>query len=149
MIAQIWHTIRANYLPRDMIWFFRKRYGNSFSMTFYEWFSKKIFLMLYSVNWPYFIVWLPLLLEILGSMCMAIICVPGCDVINFEINFIFLIKLFFYKRFTLIYKGFLFNVLGHFNKKCVLATKMMRADRCFVGPSMMVPVMIKNVILIN
>ena len=34
------------------------------------------------------------LLEILGSMCIAIICFPSCDIINFEINHIFLIRLF-------------------------------------------------------
>ena len=36
-------------------------------------FSRKIFLMLYSINWLNFILWLPLLLEILGNMCIAII----------------------------------------------------------------------------
>ena len=29
-------------------------------------------------------------------MCIAIVCFPGCDVVNFEINLIFLIKPFFY-----------------------------------------------------
>ena len=29
-------------------------------------------------------------------MCIAIVCVPGCDVRNFEINLIFLIKPFLY-----------------------------------------------------
>ena len=48
------------------------------------------------VNWPNFIVWLPLLLEILRNMCIAVICSPGCDdFINFEINHIFLIRPFF------------------------------------------------------
>ena len=28
-------------------------------------------------------------------MCIVIVCYPGCDVINFEVNLIFLIKLFF------------------------------------------------------
>ena len=37
-------------------------------------FSTKMFLMLYSINWPNFIVWLPLLLEILGNMCITIVC---------------------------------------------------------------------------
>ena len=37
-------------------------------------FSTKMFLMLYSINWPTFIAWLPLLLEILGNMCIAIVC---------------------------------------------------------------------------
>ena len=57
--------------------------------------SRKTFL-LYSINWPYFIEWFPLLLEILDNMCIAIACQPGCDVINFEINLVFLTKLFYY-----------------------------------------------------
>ena len=56
----------------------------------------QMFLMLYSPNWPNFIVWLLLLLEILGNMCMAIVFVPDSDVINFKINLGFLIKPFFY-----------------------------------------------------
>ena len=59
-------------------------------------FSKKIFLMLYYINWPNFIVWLSLLLEVLGNMCFAIISFPGCDVINLKINLIFLVKPFLY-----------------------------------------------------
>ena len=34
----------------------------------------------------------------MGNMCIAINCFPGCDVINFEINPIFLAKPFFYKK---------------------------------------------------
>ena len=37
-------------------------------------FFKKLFLMLHSINWPNFIVWLPLLFEILGNMCITIAC---------------------------------------------------------------------------
>ena len=37
-------------------------------------FWRKIFLLLYSINWPSFIVWLPLLLEILLNRCIAIVC---------------------------------------------------------------------------
>ena len=55
----------------------------------------KIFLLLYSSNWPNFIVWLSLLSELLVNMCIVIVCKPGCDVMNFEVNFIFLIKPFF------------------------------------------------------
>ena len=39
--------------------------------------------------------WLPLLCEILGNMFTVIVCWPGWDVINFEINLVFLIKPFF------------------------------------------------------
>ena len=58
-------------------------------------FRRKIFLLLYSTTWPNFIVWLPLLREILHNMCDVTVYLPGCDVINFEINLVFLIKLFF------------------------------------------------------
>ena len=37
-------------------------------------FSTKMFHMLYSINGPNFIVWFNLLLEILASMCIAIVC---------------------------------------------------------------------------
>ena len=36
-------------------------------------FSTKMFL-LYSINLPNFIAWFPLLLEILGNMCIEIVC---------------------------------------------------------------------------
>ena len=58
---------------------------------------RKMFLTLDSINWPNFIAWLPLLLEIFVKLCIAIACFPGCDVVNFEINLIFLIKAFLYK----------------------------------------------------
>ena len=54
-----------------------------------------MFVMLYSNNWPNLIAWLPLFLEILGNVCIAIVCYPGCDVMDFEINLIFLIEPFF------------------------------------------------------
>ena len=57
--------------------------------------SRKMFLMLYATYWPNFIVLLYLLLDILGSMCISIVCIPDCDMINFEINLLFLIKPFF------------------------------------------------------
>ena len=59
-------------------------------------FSRKMVLMLYSINWPNFIVWLPLLLEILGNMCIAIVYFPSFEVIIFETNLVFLMKPFFY-----------------------------------------------------
>ena len=45
-------------------------------------------------NWPHFIGWLPLLLEILGNICVVIICFPIYDVKDSEIKLSFLIKLF-------------------------------------------------------
>ena len=52
-------------------------------------------LFLCSINWLNFIVRFPLLREILNNMFIAIICYPVSDVIDFKINLIFLIKLFF------------------------------------------------------
>ena len=52
--------------------------------------------MLFSMNWPNFIASLALLLKLLVKMCIAIVYYPGCGVMKFEINLIFLIKLFFY-----------------------------------------------------
>ena len=51
------------------------------SMFFY-----KNFLILDSINWSNLIVWLLLLLEILGNICTAIVCLLSCDVINYEIT---------------------------------------------------------------
>ena len=42
-----------------------------------------------------FMVWLPLFSDIMSAICIAIVCLPSCDVVNFEINLIFLIKLLF------------------------------------------------------
>ena len=55
----------------------------------------KIFLFLYSINWPNIIAWLPLLCEVLGNMCIKIVYKPGRDVMNFAVNLIFLIEPFF------------------------------------------------------
>ena len=54
----------------------------------------KIFLLLYSITLPNLMCWLPLICEILGGMCIVIVCYLGYGVINFEINFILLIKPF-------------------------------------------------------
>ena len=69
--------------------------GISLPASLSAWFSKKKFILLFYVNWPDFIAWLFLLCEILGNMWIVIVCKPRCDVINYEINLIFLIQPFF------------------------------------------------------
>ena len=88
----------VNYWSRDILNFdFLKKGLGIVSPTHFVFdFSRKIFFMLYSINWPNSTVWLLLLLEILVNMCIAILCFVGCDAINFEINLIFLIRLCFY-----------------------------------------------------
>ena len=94
------HFDRAalGYWSRDMLNFdFSEKGLGLVSPTHFVYdFSRKLFPTLYSINWPNFIVWLLLLLEILGNMCIGIVCFPGCNVMKFETKLIFLIKPFFY-----------------------------------------------------
>ena len=106
-----WHRHHKNKLSNisgcwsreiyAQFWFFIKRSGTSFLPYFRYDFPRKVIRMLYSINWPNFIVWLFSLLEILGHMCIAIICCSAYDVINFEINCSFHIKTLFYITQTL------------------------------------------------
>ena len=59
-------------------------------------FSRKMFLMLHFIYWWNLFVWLPLNLYILGNMCIIVVGEPVSDVTKFEINFMFLIKSFWY-----------------------------------------------------
>ena len=83
---------------RDMLNFnfSEKSLGLVSSPRFVYGILRKFFLMLHSSNWPNFIVWSPLLLEILNNMSFTIVCYPGFDVTNVEINLSFLIKPFCY-----------------------------------------------------
>ena len=65
---------------------------------------RKIFLLLCSINWPNFTVWLPLLCEILGNMYIAIVCEPVSDVMNFEVNLSVLIRPFFLRHQNVVTK---------------------------------------------
>ena len=51
----------------------KNRSWTSLSASFSAWFWRKIFPLLYFINWPNFIVWLPLLCETLGNMCICVI----------------------------------------------------------------------------
>ena len=61
--SSVMHLIR-DMLSFDFLW---KGLGLVLPPYFMHDFSRKMFLMLHSTNWPNFIVWLPLLLEILGQ----------------------------------------------------------------------------------
>ena len=69
--------------------------ATSLPASFSTQFLKKNTSLLHSINWPNLIDWLSLLWEIFGNMCIATVFKPGCDVMNFEVKFIFLIKPFF------------------------------------------------------
>ena len=49
-------------------------------------FSRKMFLMLYSIDWPNLISWLSLLLEILINMCIAIVSSPVVTSWTLKVN---------------------------------------------------------------
>ena len=89
---RVWHIIKTKWSEICSI----LSLGLASRPHFLYNFSRKIFLMLHSIYWPHFIVWLFLLFEILGIMCIEIICCRVCDVINFEITLSFLIKSFSY-----------------------------------------------------
>ena len=98
-----------------MLLFYIKRFGTS---LYASW--RKIFLFLYSINWPNLVVWLPLLCDILSDMCIVIIWQSGCDAINFEINLIFLTKPFFLHDQNVKTKIYIYweqNELLRWNKK--------------------------------
>ena len=97
------YTIKTNLITFQTvgpeicsILIFIKRSGTSVSTTYCVWFFKKNISHVIFFNGRNFIVWLPLLLEIFGNMCIVIIWYPVCDIINFEIKHSFLIKPFFY-----------------------------------------------------
>ena len=71
---KLFKTLR--YWSRDMLNFdfFDKRLEIVSPPNFEYDFSTKLFHILYSISWPNFIVWLPLLLEILDNMCISIVC---------------------------------------------------------------------------
>ena len=71
---------------------FKKNSGIVSPSCFVYVFSRKIFLVLYSLTWPIFFFWLLLLLQIFDNIYIAIVCFTGCDVINFGVNLNFLTK---------------------------------------------------------
>ena len=73
----------------------KRRSGTSFPVSFSAWFFKKGISLILFIHWPNAIVWLSLLYEILGNICIVNVCKPGCDVISFETGRKFLIKSFF------------------------------------------------------
>ena len=88
-------------------------------------FSRKIFFMLYPVIWTNFTIWFFLIIEKLDNVTIVIICIPVCDVIDFEISISFLIKPFFTwpkksgqlltwnkKHFSSFFKGFLLKQIN-------------------------------------
>ena len=70
---------------KDLFHFFGKGLGIDYPLLFHVTLTDQISLSDCICFW-----------EILDNMFIAIACFPGCDVINFEINLIFLTKAFFY-----------------------------------------------------
>ena len=87
------HKIKTNCMKIQAIdleicSIFKKGLGLVSPPYFVHDFARKIFFMIYSINWPNFFVWLPLLFEVSGNMIILIL----CWVINSEICLDFLNK---------------------------------------------------------
>ena len=69
----IYRNYIADHLLSPHIKLLKKKRGLElvFRPHFPHNFWRKIFLLLYSINWPNFIAWLSLLCEILGNMCIV------------------------------------------------------------------------------
>ena len=78
-------------------------------------FLRKIFLILYSVNLPNLIAWLLLHFEILGIICIKVICFSVSDTIHFELDFNFPFKSFFYMTKTFRTKIWILGYLNNGN----------------------------------
>ena len=94
-------AIKTNFMKlqtagADMFDYFKKNLGLVLPSDFVHDFLRKIFLMLYSLNWSNSIVWLPIPLETSGTMCIVILCYQVNDFIIFYIYLNFLLKLFSY-----------------------------------------------------
>ena len=74
---------------------FKKASGNSCSTTFCVWLFKKNVFHAIFYELTKFHCLIAFHLSGIANMRIAIVCFPGCDVINFQINSIVLIKLFF------------------------------------------------------
>ena len=100
--CRLGNTIKTNFITFYLMiqryaqfWFFTKGYGTSFFTTLLSRFFKKNVSYMYSINWPNFVAWLHLLLDILDNICILIFS-PLCDILNFENSLSLLIKPFFY-----------------------------------------------------
>ena len=110
--STVWHVIKfgsnvfssrdlpkygADHLPLNKVkLFLKKRDLELVSLHYFlHDFKNKTFLTLHFINWPNFILWLPLLLDILCNICIVNVCCQDYDIIIFEINRTFLIKPFF------------------------------------------------------
>ena len=68
----VWN-VRLMNQRYDQVWFLEKDFRIvSPSYFVYDYSSRKMFLMWYSIKWPNFIIWLTLLLEILGNISFSI-----------------------------------------------------------------------------
>ena len=93
--SKVNQTIKFSQLLENNITNITKRSGTSLLLHFLHDFWIKRFPALCFMNWPNFIAWLSLPLEILDNMCIEITC-PVRKVTNFEVNLSFHIMLFHY-----------------------------------------------------
>ena len=109
-------------LPYTKLFYKRKRgLKLIFLPHFLHDFWRKIFSTLSFINSPNSIASLSLLLEILDNTCLGNNCCLFCDVRNFEINYSFLVKSFFYIKHNLAKKNPIKSI--HHDKNPILTMK--------------------------
>ena len=75
-IESYWHQVVDFLLLLHMKLFWKTKWGlELISLSHFQYdFWRKIFISIYSITWPNFNVWLPLIREVLANICIAIVC---------------------------------------------------------------------------
>ena len=93
----------------DMLNFdFSEKPGTVFFTTHGLSFFRKICFHVLFYNWPNVIAWLPLLYEIMSSMCITIICFPDCSCILANMFLCETLSNIFFWRYFLVFKSSVF-----------------------------------------
>ena len=77
-------------------------------------------------------VWLSLFLAMLGNMCIAIVCFPGWDLINFEINLSYQAIFRSGQKFSLFLKAFHWSKENKFFSKEWVSSNVFKNKKCMV-----------------
>ena len=97
--TRLGHTIKTNCIKFQIsvdlsFEFLEKGLGLVSPPRFVYHFLRKTFVILSSINWPNLIAWLTVLPEILGDMCILVVCFAVHNVINLKLNLAFLSSCF-------------------------------------------------------
>ena len=111
--------------------FLNHKKKDSLPASFSAWFLKKNIALLYPITWPNFIVWLPLLREVLGNMCVIIVFKQAVTSQILKLTWSFELSHFFYivKKSTqklkyLKNEDSFYRIFYHFERDFIEANKV-------------------------